>query len=454
MNRSKDLELTRFLKGELPSDASRQLIRNLLVTWQRYRKDTEPMGFLEGEMDGAGPQSSLEAQSSDYDRAFTDHRPQLDEHAKRLAREREQTPRLLEELFALPLLEQRALLRTDSRFHGWVFCERLVEESRKLLYVDMAWAEELASLAVTATEQLASRIYGRSLINDVKARAWASVGEVLRTLSDLRSADDAFATAERLIGEGTGDALEEAYILELKAALRRDQRRIPEAHRLLDEAIAIYRQYRDFHLVGRGFAQKGRVHGAANDLEGAIRWLRKGLGLIDPTRERRLELAARHSLMLYLQESGQHREAWFLLKASRPEFMEHGGPLLSLRLLWLEGKIQHAMGFPGEAERAFVDARHGFVEQGIGFSAAQVSLDLATLYASQNRAAEMRQLAEEMLPIFHSRDVHREAIAALIVFQQAVRMEKVTVELLGEIRSYLRQARKDHKLRFEYSSPF
>jgi hypothetical protein len=33
-------------------------------------------------------------------------------------------------------------------------------------------------------------------------------------------------------------------------------------------------------------------------------------------------------------------------------------------------------------------------------------------------------------------------------------MEKVTVELLGEIRSYLRQARKDHKLRFEYSSPF
>ncbi|HVR99755.1 MAG TPA: hypothetical protein VMW27_24240 [Thermoanaerobaculia bacterium] len=454
MNRSLDPELARFLKGELHSEASRQLIRNLLLTWQRNRQDLEPMAFGEGEPLGAGAQQSPETQSRDYDWAFASPHPRLEEHAQRLAREREQVPGLLEQLMVLPLVEQRALLRTDSRFRGWVFCERLVEECRKLVYIDPARAEELANLALTAAEQLEPRVYGRDLINDLKARAWASVGEVLRSLSDLRSADDAFATAERLIGEGTGDALEEACILELKASLRRDQRRIPEAHRLLDEAIAIYRQYRDFHLVGRGFAQKGRVHGAANDLEGAIRWLRKGLGLIDPTRERRLELSARHSLMLYLQESGQHREAWFLLKASRPEFLEHGGPLLGLRLRWLEGKIQQSMGFPEEAEHALVEARHGFIGQGIGFGAAMVSLDLATLYASQNRATEMRQLAEEMLPVFHSRDLHREAIAALIVFQQAVRMEKVTVELLGEIRSYLRQARKDHKLRFEYSSTF
>ncbi|HYG60949.1 MAG TPA: hypothetical protein VEL74_00080, partial [Thermoanaerobaculia bacterium] len=189
-----------------------------------------------------------------------------------------------------------------------------------------------------------------------------------------------------------------------------------------------------------------------DDFETAIRWLRKGLGLIDSTRERYLELAARHSLMLYLHECGHHQEAWFLLKASRSEFLAHGGQLLSLRLLWLEGKIQHALGFLTEAEADLLAARSGFIEQGIGFSAAAVSLDLATLYAGQQRAEEMRRLAEEMLLVFHSRDLHREAIGALIVFQQAVRMENVDADLLTQIRSYLRRARKDHKLRFEYSA--
>ena len=51
-----------------------------------------------------------------------------------------------------------------------------------------------------------------------------------------------------------------------------------------------------------------------------------------------------------------------------------------------------------------------------------------------------------------SRDLHREAIGALIVFQQAVRMENLDADLLAQIRSYLRRARKDHKLRFEYTA--
>jgi hypothetical protein len=232
--------------------------------------------------------------------------------------------------------------------------------------------------------------------------------------------------------------------------LRRDQRRPAEAHRLLDDVIAIYRQYRDFHLVGRAFVQKGRVHGSANEFELAVRWLRRGLGLLDPVRERHFHLAARHSLMLYLHESGRHREARFLLKASRPEFLQHGGELLNLHLRWLEGTISLALGFPGEGEAMLIEARQGFIDLGAGFSAAAVSLDLAGLYAGQRRAAEMRRLSAEMLPIFHSRDLHQEAVAALITFQRAVAMERVNAELLAELRSYLERACKNPELRFEH----
>ena len=41
----------------------------------------------------------------------------------------------------------------------------------------------------------------------------------------------------------------------------------------------------------------------------------------------------------------------------------------------------------------------------VGYVFALVSLDLAAVYAEQGRSADMKRLAEEMLPIFSSRDV-------------------------------------------------
>jgi hypothetical protein len=155
--------------------------------------------------------------------------------------------------------------------------------------------------------------------------------------------------------------------------------------------------------------------------------------------------------MLALQESGRDREAWFLLKASRSEFSEHGGERLSLRLVWLEGTIQRSLGLGKEAEQSLAEARRGFIRQGVGFDAAGASLDLALLYAAQGRSGDMRRLAEEMLAISSARDLHREALAALIVFQQAVRMDRASADLLEEIRTYLQRSRKDSRLRFEIS---
>ncbi len=386
----------------------------------------------------------------DYGPAFRRGTAFLQARMAELRLERLLAPALLERLWAAPVEEWVSRVQADAEIRCWSVAERLIEECHELLYTAPARAEALAGLAVTIAQDLDPGRYGKELVQDLKARAWACLGTVLRQGSDLRSADAAFSVAESYLGMGTGDALEEAQLLELKAALRREQRQLEEAHGLIDEVIAIYRHYRDFHLVGRAFVQKGRIHGAEGGFEPAVRWLRKGLGLIDPTRERRLELSARHSLMLYLHESGRDQEAWFLLKASRPEFLEHGGELLQLRLRWLEGKIHQALGRLDEAEAALLESRRGFIAQGIGFSSALVSLDLAGLYASQSRIGEMRRLAEEMLPIFQSRDIHREAIAALIVFQQAVRMERLSSDLLDQIRSYLRLARTDHKLRFEY----
>jgi tetratricopeptide (TPR) repeat protein len=386
----------------------------------------------------------------DYERSLSAARLRLREQDHRLRTEREGLAGRLARLESVPAAERPARIRRDPELRAWSLGERLIEQCRELLHADTRQAAELAEQAIALAQELTVESGGGGLACDLQARAWGCLAEVLRGSADLRGADGALAVASSLLVQGSGDALEEAGLIEIEAALRRDQRRFEEAHRLLEDVIALYRPFRDFHLVGRAFMEKGVVHGAEGDFDAAIRWLRKGLGLIDPTRERRLELSARLSLMLHLHDSGRDQEAWFLLKASRPEIREHGGALLQLRLVWLEGKIQSSLGHLDEAEAALIEARQGFARQGSGFNAALVALDLARLYAGQSRAAEVQRLAEEMLPLFHTGDIHREAIAALIVFQQAARMEKLSSDLLDAIGSYLHRARTDQKLRFEY----
>jgi tetratricopeptide (TPR) repeat protein len=420
------------------SALSPQLVRRLLCDRKTGR----------GDATGA-PEAGGTAGYAGY--AFPPVFSRLGERIRELSREREQLPGLVERIRSLPEEELRQLLLADPELQTWALCEWLIEECRDLTHAETVRAEALADLAVSLVERLAPERYGEPLVNDLRARSWTCAGEVLRNLADLRAAEEALARADDFLARGTGDDLEEAGLLEATAALLRDRQKTPEAHRLIDEAIDIYRRYRDLHLVGRAFVQKGTTCAAAQDLDAAIRWFRKGLGLLDSTRERRLELSARLSLMLSLHESGHHHEAWFLLKASRSEIQSHGGELLRLRLVWLEGKIQLALGAPGDAERSLAEACQGFAAQGVGFDAAAASLDLALLYAAQGRSGEMRRLAEEMLAISAARDLHREALAALIVFQQAVRMDRASAELLLEIRTYLQRARKDPTLRFEAS---
>ncbi len=385
-----------------------------------------------------------------YDAAFANSALDLDRRAAALAGERGRAAETMRRLLALSPPERRRAVRTEPSFQSWPLCERLIEECHQSVYAEAANAEELANLAVAVAEELDPDQVGCELVSDMRARAWAAVGEVLRVTSDLRSADEAFTLAEAFLERGTGDPLEQAWLQELKSCLRRDQWRIAEADRLLEETIAIYRRFRDLHLVGRAYIHRGRLYGQAHDAESALLWLQKGLALIEPHREPGLELAARHGALLLLHESGRHQEAWFMLRASKGEFLRYGGELLILRLLWLEGKLRWALGDTRESEAALAAARAGFIRQGVGFDAALVSLDLAQLYAETRRPAEMRALAEEMLVIFQSRDLHREAIAALILFQRSLQMDTLSSQLVDELGAYLRRARNDHRLHFEY----
>ena len=182
--------------------------------------------------------------------------------------------------------------------------------------------------------------------------------------------------------------------------------------------------------------------------EEAIPKLRDLLSRFSPSADDRLVVCAHHSLVTALVDADLVAEAMSHFQEISSIYERHGDFSTQTRRLWLEGRLMVQLGREEEAIKSLTAARRAFLERGIGYDAALVSLELAALHLGRGEAEAVKRLAEEMLPIFRSRDVHREAMAALLLFQQAARNEALSRELLTALSSYLRRARRDSRLRF------
>jgi tetratricopeptide (TPR) repeat protein len=434
--------LTRYLRGELSTEEGREVEEHLpgCVRCQSAA----------AELAGNGRETVVKWRGHlfGYEAAFDRAARQASERLSRLFEEVDGAASLAEELLAAPEHSRRQLIRSDVRFQALKLCELLEDRSREAWLTDPGRAVELARLAVSIAVRLNPEHYGARIVEDARAQAWAYLGNAYRIASDLRRAEEALRTARDHHRRGDEDAFTEAQILSFTASLRNSQGRFEEAAALLDRAIAIYRAGKDRHQEGKNLILKGMTFGYEGRFKEAVRLIRRGLARIDSVEEPWLLVSARHNLIWYLNESGSHQEALKTLERTRRLYLELGRPMHLIRLRWVEGKIANDLDRFEEAEPALREARDAFVERGIGFDAALVSLDLAALYARQGRTEEVKRLATEMVPIFESRDVHEEALAALVLFKDAAEAERVTLGLLDQIVSYLKRARLDPEIRF------
>ncbi|MFY9824961.1 MAG: hypothetical protein WAM82_26520 [Thermoanaerobaculia bacterium] len=412
--------LSELGRGSLSRRRSRRVVRHLLTDCDSCRK------------------AAAESLPS-YGEAFTRSWREVERREAELAQERRAAPILLRELLAQTPKRRWDRVARDTRLQTWSLCEQLLDLSRDWGFQNPTRALELSQLGVDIAMRLNPAVYGESRVNDLFARAWAMQGNAQRIQSNFQEAEKSFAQAAGLLKQGTGDPLEKAHLLLHQASFSGGQQRFGEAFRLLDRVTAIARRCDDPQLHGRALITRGFLLGIARDAEAAIRYLREGIRKLDPASDLRLLVAAHHNLTLYLTESGKYQEALDLLNSARPLYHQLGDQMSLIRLRWLEGKIAIALGQLTAAEELLKEVRKELIERELGFDTALLSLDLADIYARQGRGAEMRRLAEEMIPIFRSRDVHREALAALLTFQKAAEMESVSLGLIREVSSHLKE---------------
>lgn len=174
-----------------------------------------------------------------------------------LEQERAEAPALCAELLELSPEAAGERLRQEARFHTWGVCELLLAMSAEpAMAVDHAGAARLAALALAGAERLDPVRHAAPVVEDLKARAWAALGEARRLTADLPGAEEALRAAAACLAHGTGDLLVEARLLEFEAAVRRGQGRNGEAAALLKLAAARYRETGESQRLERVLAER------------------------------------------------------------------------------------------------------------------------------------------------------------------------------------------------------
>jgi tetratricopeptide (TPR) repeat protein len=341
--------------------------------------------------------------------------------------------------------ERRALVEELEEYWSWALSERIAAESLVQAPNHPDKALELAELACLIAEKVPGeelwrwRIQGHALLFKGNAR---------RVCNDLPGSDLAFSLARLLFKAGApGDSglLSEAWLPALESSLRRDQRRFPEAQKLIEEALALDRG----DLRGKILLSKSFLHETLGEPEASFSALYEAAPLIDPALEPRNAFGLRFNLVVALCALARFEEAEARLPEVEALAEGLGGELDLTRAVWLQARVHAGLGRPAQARDAFEHVRRVFERRGHAFNYALASLELALLLLKEGRAAEVSTLAAEMLAIFRSFEVERESLAALQLFCDASKRKTATVELAQRVVTFLHRAQHDPELRFE-----
>ena len=246
----------------------------------------------------------LPSPETDYSQALERSAVHLRERQIGLDRERAEADLLFAELTRHRSERQLLVLGNDSRFRTWGLLEKLLDESQAQRLASRTESERLARLALGLADRLDPDLYGESRLDDLRARAWSYIAEARRLRSDFAGAGEAFDRAHDHLRTGTGDPLERALVLDLEASLRRRERRLDEAKRLLRQAIEIFRENGEEERACRSLVHLASAHRCEGHPVRALALLQEAQRRLDGAGEPRLLLSARHHLIQTLVSAG------------------------------------------------------------------------------------------------------------------------------------------------------
>jgi tetratricopeptide (TPR) repeat protein len=364
-----------------------------------------------------------------------------EEHVRR---ERAEAEALVRHLRSLSRARRRVLVEGAPEYQTWAVCVRLCDESEKKAAHCARQALEWAALACRAAPHVPG---GEAFRSRLLGFAQPFVANALRVKGRLKKAEKIFVKARQHWEQGTDEAglLDEGRVFDLEASLCRAQRRFDEALKLHRQAL----EAADPDQIGIILLNMASTLEVKGDYQASIKVLEQAAPLIDGRRQPRLFCVLRFNWAGTLCRMGRAKEAVPIVRDVRAMAERLRNDLDLTRTLWLESQVLEGLGRREEAVAALEQVKGDFAARTMPYDFGLASLDLALLYREQDRWAEVQTLAAEMARIFKAAGVHREAVAAALLFHEAAERHEVTVGLVKQLQEYLMKARTNAKLRFK-----
>jgi tetratricopeptide (TPR) repeat protein len=345
----------------------------------------------------------------------------------------------------LQLLEparREAEIRSNAALHTWGFCLYLCEESLRQATDKPKTAIHVGRLAVAAARCCTDLPWADRLV----AYALAHLANAYRVLGWHHEADRLFAQANHLwnspaAAKADPGVLDPGRIHHLEGAFRKDQRKLPQALALLDQAFELGRDR------GRVLIHRALVLSLMGAYEEAMATLRRAAMLLVESNSRdkavidyNIGVNCCH-LNRFDQAATLADSAFKLLKASKNQ-------IDILRCRWLRARVLAGQGDRQAALDIYQKLLYKFQDREMFYDLALITLELAALLLSLGRTRECRSLVVGLPAYFEAKKIYPEALAALKVFSDSVHLETATEALARQVAAFLYLARGNPGLPF------
>lgn len=337
----------------------------------------------------------------------------------------------------LGLEVRRQVVEANPEFWQWGLAVEVSHRSREAAARDAREALELGELAVAVAERVDEPGF---FSRQVHAYALAFLANALRVKGELRLAERTFERSARQwdFEQETGrGAIDAAQVWSLKASLRRDQRRFPEALALVERALE--------EKVGAErepiLVKKISIQHIAGDHAGLIVTCSEVLPLLEVSGQSHLLFLTKTSLIGSLIEVGSYEDAKSLLPEAHRLSHQNENRLDHLRFQWMEGTLKIQSGQVEQGLAQLSSVRDEFAQHKMFYDVALVTLEMSIHYLKQGNPQPVRRLAHQLARFFNGEGGHQETLAAVHLFYQAAAAETLTLQEAQRLFKFLKKAR-------------
>jgi tetratricopeptide (TPR) repeat protein len=344
--------------------------------------------------------------------------------------------RLAQRLLGAADCRRQILLDNDPRLASIAVCRALLGQCDAARGDDLRRYADAASAAVAAAEAL--RAPRPALIADLRAEAWAELGNCLRARGELASALSAFEVAEDACEAGSGDPLVRGRLLFYRAAAARETGEVDEALDLGLEALEIYDEIGEGLLAGKCEIELAIGYAKLTNWSSALRHLLNALARPEVGWEPEALLNAVHNFAYYLCEMGRPELALQIAQRAAPLYgCGRGVGRRRALLTWLRAIAHRQLGRPADAARLFEAATGAYLRLGRRYDAALATLEAAGAWLECGELRKVARLAESAATDLKRLGSNSGALAAIMVLKSACEASTLTAELLADLKGRL-----------------